>query len=133
MTLLLTILIVGTLIFWTLRRFKIFENCPICSATVLTWVIGLFFIYSGRTIDTLIIAILMGATLGAVAEKYGSKYGFLWKAAFVILGFITIYFLVYEELLKAFVSLVLIGLTTLFSNSSSRLRQGKEDKFKDCC
>ena len=36
----------------------------------------------------------MGASMGAVAEKYGRQFGFIWKTAMVILGMSSIYFLI---------------------------------------
>ena len=126
-------------IFWFLHRAKIIKYCPICLAVGITWIIGLILYYSDIYVDPLILAVLLGASLGALAQKYGSKYGLFWKTAFVILGIIVIYFLIYKEPFKAFLLLLLVaGVTFFFHSTSTKTELSSpldkiENKFKDCC
>lgn len=134
MTYLFFILIVSTLLFWLLYRLKIFTICPVCSATVLTWIIGAVLFYIGSPwANPLFIALLMGASLGALAEKLGDKFGFIWKTLWVIFGSGGIYFLLNKELSKAAPLLLAMLVITLLLNPVSPVSRSLKDKFKDCC
>ena len=124
-----------TLIFWVLYRAKLSIICPICAGTLLTWAGGLVALYSGAAwADPLIIGILMGASLGALADKYGSRFGLFWKSAVVLLGLPATYFLV-QKFLWPGVGLVLliVLLTWFFGRGTKPEPEPKKDLFKDCC
>lgn len=124
-----------TLIFWALYRSRIIVFCPICAAAVITWVGGLLAIHLRVSwANPLLVAILMGASLGAVAEKYGRRFGLFWKTTMVLLGMSSIYFLVqpaglYEGLGIA----VVLFAITFFLHKSKPAEHIREDLFKDCC
>ena len=124
-----------TIIFAFLHKAKIVAICPVCAATVITWATGLLAIHlSASWANSLVVAVLMGASMGAVAEKYGKHFGFLWKTAFILLGLAAIYFLVQpEELYKGLMLIVVLGIVTLLSNRNAQTKNGREDLFKDCC
>ena len=124
-----------TIIFAFLHKAKIVAICPVCAATVITWATGLLAIHlSASWANSLVVAVLMGASMGAVAEKYGKYFGFLWKTAFILLGLAAIYFLVQpEELYKGLMLIVVLGIVTLLSNRNAQTKNGREDLFKDCC
>ena len=134
---LLLLLIALTLVFWLLRQLKIFTVCPICSAALLTWVIGVVLLYLGSPFASpLFVALLVGASLGALAEKWGSKLGFFWKALWVLLGSSGAYFLLNKELLKAaplLGALLVVTLVFIFSSTKEPSGRSLKDRFKDCC
>lgn len=113
-------------------RYKI---CPICALVVITWVAGLFGIYFAASwANPLIVAMLMGASVGALAEKYGSRLGPALKAVFVILGFIAVYYLVNKSFWPG-AGLAVLTLAVLMwkIKKSKPASAGYSDKFKDCC
>jgi|SRR3989344_1406725 len=129
-------LIVLTAIFWILHKSKLVSFCPICAATVLVWLISLAALYLGAAwADPLLVAILMGASLGALAEKHGGKLGFLWKTLFVTLGLPSIYFMIEKDLAKGLGLLLILLLMTLLwrKRKSGPVAAEKKDIFKDCC
>ena len=124
-----------TLIFWALHKARIIPVCPICAGVVITWVGGVVALYFGAWwANPMIIAILMGASMGAIADKYGNKFGLLWKSAVVLLGLPAIYFLV-QKLLWQGLGLVVIFLilTVFLYRSNKEVSSDKKDLFKDCC
>ncbi|TAL49227.1 hypothetical protein EPN83_01670 [Patescibacteria group bacterium] len=134
MTILLAILIGSVILFWILHKLDILRFCPICSAVALTWLVGLLLLYATNLpVDPLFIAILTGASLGALAEKYGSKFGFFWKTILVVLGSAGIYLLVIEDALKALILFSVVALVTVMFVLGRLRRKASEDKFKDCC
>lgn len=74
----------------------------------------------------------MAISLGAFIEKYGSKFGLIWKTVLVLVGFPAIYLVAQGAFLKA----VLIGLALLiFISLFFILKKEKKinDKFEGCC
>lgn len=124
-----------TLVFWALYRSLIISFCSICAAAVITWVGGLLAIHLHVSwANPLLVAILMGASMGAVAEKYGHRFGLFWKTAMVLLGTSSIYFLVqpagfYKGLGIAAVLLAI----TFFLHKGKPAEHVRGDLFKDCC
>lgn len=134
MTYFLISLLILTVLFWILFRMRLISFCPICAATVLTWVGGLFVLYFDLFfIDPLTIAILMGASLGALAEKYGYWFGLLWKSGLVILGFLSIYFLVTHKILEGLITIAILVVWTAILWGRSETIKKADDKFKECC
>ena len=128
-------LVALTSLFWLLGRLQLIKICAICAAAVLTWTWGLIAIYlSLDWANPIAVAILLGASLGAIAERYGRTLGFLWKALWVILGLVAIFLLVQGQWLAGLGMLGLILLTTWFM-SSNKSTQSKlhQDLFDDCC
>lgn len=108
--------------------------CPICALVVVTWVLGLTGIYLNQPwANAVIVAILMGASLGAVAEKYGRKFGFVWKVLVVLFGAPAIYFLIIKSALIGLGLVLVMALFTIFLHRSKQAKFDKEDLFKDCC
>ena len=98
---LLLLLIVLTLAFWLLYRWKILTFCPICSAALLTWIVGVVLLYLGSPFASpLFVALLVGASLGALAEKWGNKLGFFWKTLWVLLEAVVLTFSLTKNCLK---------------------------------
>jgi len=124
-----------TFIFWSLHKARIIPVCPICAGVVITWVGGAVGLYYEVTwANSLIIAILMGVSLGALADKYGSRLGLLWKSAMVLLGLPAIYFIVQKLSWQGAILVAMLVIITIFSHKQSAPAMRKEkDLFKDCC
>lgn len=124
-----------TLVFWLLYRAKIMAICPICAAAVITWAGGVVGLYIGASwAEPAWVAVLMGATMGAVAERYGSRYGLAWKIGVVLLGLIAIYMLVNLHLLIGLVMIaILLGITPFKGRKKQQRSDQDKDLFKDCC
>jgi hypothetical protein len=129
---LISIAILSLVLYW-FRKASKFNFCALCGATVITWVAGLMFLYKGRVIDPVILAILMGASVGAVATLYGNKLGLFWKTSVVVLGAPFVYFLLQKELAKAAVSLGCLLLVSFVMYIFKSKQETKEDNFKNCC
>lgn len=124
-----------TIVFVLLRRIIVIKFCAICGAVLITWFIGLVGIYMNLPwADPLLILILMGASLGALAEKYGTKYGLIWKSLMILIGFPGVYYLVQERFwIGGGLMLVLVFLTIIFSRSNISSNTEHKDIFKECC
>lgn len=109
--------------------------CPICAATVITWVVGLLAIHLySPWANPLVVAILMGTSLGAVTEKCGKHFSFLWKMMAVLLAVSAIYFLVQpEELYNGLIVTAVLVAVTFLSNKGDKTKDERKDLFKDCC
>jgi hypothetical protein len=124
-----------TLVFWGLHKAHIIPLCPICAGVVITWVGGAIALYYGTAwANPLIIAVLMGASMGALADKYGSRFGLFWKSSIVLLGLPAIYLIVQKSLWQGIGLVGIIIILTIFSNKKSApALRDKKDLFKDCC
>lgn len=123
-------------VFTYLRRVNILLVCPICAGVAMTWVIGVAGIYTQQEwADPLIIAVLLAASLGGLAEKYGSKFGFIWKTLFTLIGLQTAYLIVQKEWLWAVgLSVAIVVLTIGFAKANRTNQRIKNiDIFKECC
>ena len=106
--------------------------CPICLAVVIAWATALILKWAGFKIDNLILGILMGASVGAAATKYGQNM--VWKICFVLLGMPAIWFLINNQFIPAIILFVLLALLTIYFNSKlNKKGEPQADKFKDCC
>jgi hypothetical protein len=124
-----------TLIFAFLHRARIVTVCPICAGVVITWFVGVIGLYINQTwADPLLIAILLGASLGALADKYGSKFGLVWKTLMVLLGLPAVYYIVQRKLwLGLGLVVALIVLTWLSRRNNASANPHRKDLFKECC
>lgn len=124
-----------TLIFWGLHKARIIPVCPICAGVVITWVGGIVALYYGSSwANPMIITILMGASMGALADKYGNRFGLLWKTVVVLLGLPAIYLLVQKSLWQGSgLVILLILITILLQKKNTPTLRDKKDLFKDCC
>ena len=127
-----------TIIFWALFKARVVSVCPICAGVVMTWAAGIAALYYGVSwANPLLIGILMGASLGALADKYGSKFGLFWKSSVVLLGLPAIYFVIQRSFWKGVILIIAIGIVTLLSNLSNKKSgsgiKHKKDLFQDCC
>lgn len=119
--------------FWFLRRAKVFSVCPVCAAAVVTWAGGIIALYFGADwADPLVVAVLMGASMGALAEKYGMKFGLIWKTSMVVLGLAAIYHIILKNPYPALGVGVTLLLITWFASGRGGSAKAK-DLFKDCC
>lgn len=128
-------IIIFTLIFVCLYKAGVIKVCPICAGVVITWVLGMYGILTHAAwANPLITAILLGASLGAIADKHGSKFGIIWKSSLVVLGLPAIYFLVQNELWKSLALLaVLCAITLVKYKPGSPGKNSSHDLFKNCC
>lgn len=125
-----------TLLFWLLYKQTAIRVCAVCAATVITWTGGIVALYTNQSwANPPITAILMGASLGALAEKYGKKLGLFWKTAVVVLGLPGIYFIIAKDLLKGLIPLGLLAILSLIlprqKHEDTAAKQ--TDIFNDCC
>lgn len=129
------ILIVGvTLIAGLLYRARVVTVCPICGGVVLAWLVGLVGIYLDMAwVDPVFTGLLMGGSVGALAEKYGGKNGLIWKSALVLAGFPAVYYLVNKNLVFGVPLGVVALLLVLFTLERKEQLRQKEDMFDDCC
>lgn len=128
-------ILVLTIIFAYLYKAKIISICPICAGVIITWVIGVMGIYTEQEwANPLIVAILLGASLGALADKYGSRFGLIWKTLVVLIGLPAVYFIVQEKLWFG-LGLVagLVILTLVFGKNRVTHKPYSKDLFKECC
>ncbi|QQS23266.1 hypothetical protein IPM19_01730 [bacterium] len=128
-------ILVLTIIFAYLYKTKLITVCPICAGVVITWLIGVVGIYTGQEwANPLIVAILLGASLGALADKYGSRFGLVWKTLMVLIGLPAVYFIVQENLWFG-LGLVagLVILTLVFGKNTANHKPHNKDLFKECC
>ena len=124
-----------TLAFAFLYRARIITVCPICAAVVITWIVGGVGLYANQSwADPLIIAILLGASLGALADKYGSRLGLLWKSLMVLIGLPAIYFTIQKKPLLGLGLLLILAVITIFSGRNRQSGNShRKDLFKECC
>ncbi len=107
--------------------------CPICAVVVITWVSMLLWLWTGHTVDRVLLALLMGMSAGAVATKYG--HDMVWKSAMVILAIPAIWFATKDQPGTALIFLALVILPTVYFNFKLNDKKGapQPDRFKDCC
>jgi hypothetical protein len=124
-----------TLAFAFLYRARIITVCPICAGVVITWIAGAVGLYANQSwADPLIIAILLGASMGALADKYGSRFGLIWKSLMVLIGLPAIYFIVQKKPLQGLGLLLALAVITVFSGRNrSPINPHRKDLFKECC
>jgi hypothetical protein len=131
--LLITILLL-TIFFLTLYKLQVFTVCPICSAVVITWVGGMAALWDKTLgVDPTLVGILMGASLGALADRYGNRLGLLWKTGMVLLGLPAIYYMIHLQFKVGLPLLASLALITLIANRSKTKSPDAQDRFKDCC
>jgi hypothetical protein len=107
--------------------------CPICLASVVTWCVLLLLFLLGKNIDTTALVILMSISLGAMAERLGSRLGLVWKTLTVILGMSALYFLAQKDFSKTSVFVVSIAIVLALALIFKRSNVNKEDRFDKCC
>ncbi|GEM_PF-6526300 len=133
MSYLLISILILTFVLYFVRKASDLSICPICMATVLTW--GFSFLalaFNFLNISPVLIALLMAISLGAFIEKYGSRFGLVWKTVLIVIGFPAVYLVTQGAFLKAVLSaLALLLFTTMFFI----LKKEKKinDKFEGCC
>ena len=110
---LLTSIILLTTIFHLAYRFKVVTFCPICAGVVITWVIGLIASYlNAAWVNPVFVGLLMAGSIGALADKYGTQMGLIWKSLLVVIGLPAVYFVMEKDYklgtLLAVLTLVLV-------------------------
>lgn len=109
--------------------------CPVCLIVVITWLVGISLIYLDQNwVSPLLVAILMGASLGATAERWSGTMGMWWKILWVMGGVSGIYFLLDRQITKAATLIIItLALTGLFYLLRGRSHLTTTDKLKNCC
>lgn len=136
--LLISILVFTGILLLANRLAKRVLVCPICGATVITWagaILGGLYL-NWFPINPLFIAILVGISLGASIEKFGSRFGLPWKVAMVLLGAPAIFFLLQKQLLYALYLLLALVLATALASLKFSRKPAKgayKEVIKDCC
>lgn len=132
--LLVSIILFTVLALW-LRHKRLLSVCPVCAGVVISWVLGLFLLYmEWWPIDNLFLGLMMGSSLGALAEKYGEHLGWFWKAVVVLSGLISIYYIVSDQLIAGTVFGLVIMIIALYKIKRSKPRQRSgDDMFTNCC
>jgi len=137
----ITITIVSTIIItviaWMVKKTIKRNLCPICVGVSLTWLWLLIGQWSGqlRAADyQLPTAILMGGTVVGLMSKLEKfitpRLILVWKTAFVISGFLTMYSLLTGGWLIFTTGIILALVVTLVSLPRSK---EIEEKMKNCC
>ena len=124
-----------TIIFWGLHKGRIVTVCPICAGVLITWIGGIASLYYGASLgNPMIVAILMGASMGALADKYGARFGLLWKSAVVLIGLPAIYMLVQKSFWAGLGLVATIAVYTAYLHNTNKPKiERKKDLFKECC
>jgi len=124
-----------TLGFNILLKSKIIYVCPICAAVVITWMTGLLGLYLNQIwANPLTIAILLGMSAGALVEKFGIRYGLLWKLLMVLLTLPAIYYLVDKNLAPgAGLIFIMVIITIIMNRNQKLISSHSKDLFKECC
>jgi hypothetical protein len=129
---LLSLIIILTIILGYVRKSG-FTLCPICIATVLTWGIGLVgLLFKWFDLDPTLIALLMAISLGAFIDKYGGRFGVVWKTLIVLAGLPAVYWISQQEIMKAVYMGIGIGLITFLYYVFGK-EKNINDKFRECC
>lgn len=130
-------ILILALVFTYLYKARITTVCPICAGVVITWLIGIVGIYTDQAwADPMLVAILLGASLGALADKYGSKLGLVWKTLVVLIGFPAIYFIVQEKIwlgIALIIGLIILTFVAGKNKTNHKLHSHNKDLFKECC
>ncbi len=125
-----------TLVIYAINKVK-HIYCPICLATVLVWMgltAGLYFKWFA--VNPLFLGILIGVSLGAANERFGSKFGLIWKVSLVVFGAPAIYFLVQKEITYTIYLLIALIFFTAISTikfSGKPASGGASGKLPGCC
>lgn len=119
--------------------------CPICVGTLLTWVWLLAARFTGYTIDSTILALLMGGSVVGAVFTFEKKLpvgrsGITWKMSAVPFGFVLAYTIVSQQWSIA-AGAVVIALALVYyffrskGASAGRLVEATalEEKMKQCC
>lgn len=108
--------------------------CPICAVIVIVWLAGLLGLYlDARWANQILVALLMGGSIGAFAEKYGDKMGLIWKILFIVIGFSAVYFLVSQNLNFGLLFGIAIVPLAVLAWLKKEKPKSNEDIFKNCC
>lgn len=112
---------------------KLTNICPICAAVVIAWLTGLVLMWLGFGVDKILVGILIGMSVGALATKY--DWGRAWKAGMVILGGSAAWSLLNNKLVYAVILLVTLALLAALFKFKLNPKKGAQqsDRFKDCC
>ncbi len=107
--------------------------CLICASVVITWTGMLVWMWSGHSVDKVLLATLMGMSAGAIATKYGQNM--FWKSLMVLFSVPAVWYVTHDRIGMALVFLGLIILPSIYFNSKLNVKKGvqQSDKFKDCC
>jgi len=110
--------------------------CPICIAVILTWAGGLLASYLGYSwANPLVVGLLMGASLGAISNRFGPHLGLGWQTGLIALGLPTIYWLVTGQWGQGWLGLGVMVVATWWwaQTRPSSTRKQSKDLFDDCC
>ena len=146
MTIAIISIIILTSIIWLIKKKLKFEVCPICAGVTFTWLwmfVGLLLGKLSVINYQLPTALLMGGTVVGLMSKLEQsikqKFVLIWKAIFVVSGFITAYSLISENYLLVVLGIIMNTILTVAFQTPKggleTLQQQKipEEKMKNCC
>ncbi len=110
---------------------KLKNICIICAAVVITWLALLVMMWMGFNIDKIILATLMGMSVGAIATKYA--HNMFQKIGITVFGFLTVWQLMNNQVDFALVFLAASILINLPFIIKPKKGDAAPDRFKDCC
>ncbi len=122
-----------TLLATLVRPFMGKRICPICIGVSASWLIGLVLYYSGIYTDQTVLAILMGASLGAVVTLYGKSWGLLMKSVVFLVGFPTVYYLIQKDVAKAVIGMMALTVCIVLAHVFKQSLPPGSDAFDSCC
>lgn len=127
---------------WLIRlRFKL-PLCPICIGVSTTWLWLLVVRYLGQSVDSILIALLMGGSVVGVSyilerRLPANKSAVVWKIFSITSGFALVYGALSEQWLLAIIGAVIaVSVGTFFfwgNEATTKTTTELEEKMKDCC
>lgn len=127
-------------IVWGINKIRVKKFCPICAGVSITWLWLLIALFFGYHFDTLLIGILMGASVVGLMYKLETT---VWAHAFAAVGFAAVYFLLNQNWLWFGISLVLTVTLGIWQKPrkvilpTERVINSKakeiEKKLEECC
>ncbi|MGB5081263.1 MAG: hypothetical protein WBO23_11030 [Burkholderiales bacterium] len=130
---------------WAAKKLLRVPICPICLGVGGTWLCMVIVRSLGYSVDTTILAILLGGSVAGIAYQVEKRLPqgrspLLWKTLFVPAGFVAAYALAAPQwALFAVTGVALVLLTTFFllppgaSGEASEAVEELKKKMRECC
>lgn len=137
-----------TLAVWLANRVLPYKVCPICAGVSGTWMLMLGARFLGYFVDPSLLALLLGASVAGVAYQLEKKLAqgrseLLFKALFILVGFIAAYEIVQNQWFLVIGVLVILSLLAYAflrvpnppagGKKVSKRVESLEEKMKQCC
>ena len=126
------------------NKLSYLKLCPICAGVSGTWIMFIALKFMGYEVNPVILALLLGGSVVGFsykADKFvGSKKIMAWKLAFIPVGFLAAYDLVYFSP-RIFIWLAVLAVIVymfIFYKAKTREKEkdnikNLEEKMKNCC